>query len=921
MAASAGPLNTVVLDNGICGRNLQLGSDPTASSSATPTFLLYGDGAAASYRVFIDGALLGTFNTSNPYGNVCITTTVALSQGAHTLTGNELSPHATYTVTPFQFSVDTVPPAVPSAPVLNPSTDFGRHRRQHHDLPVPEPERHVRAECPDPGLRRPRGGRRWASRQHGPLDGHDDDALDCPPHPHRDRVRPGRQRQRPVGRPQPDDHLRRPATAPGAPSLTSATAGNGSVTLAWSAPANGGSPITGYKVYRGTSAGTDAAHDARQRHELHRHGPTNGTTYYYKVSALNAVGEGGLSERALRHARRARHRARRTQLDQRHAPATAPSARLERARRTAARAITGYRVYRGTSAGTADAAHDARQRHRLDQHRRSPTAPPTTTRSAPSTRSARAPARTSAPPRPPRPPPRPARPPSTRRTAGNGSVTLAWSAPAPTAARAITGYKVYRGTSAGTGRPAHHARHRHRLDRQRRRQRHHLLLQGQRPQRGRRGRPVERALAPPPPRPPPRPAHPRLNRRPPATAASRSPGARPLQRRLRDHRLQVYRGTSAGNGPAHHARQRHQLHRQRRSPTAPPTTTRSAPSTRSARAAVERALRHPRRARHRARRTHASTRRHRRQRQRHARLERARSNGGSRDHRLQGLPRHQRRHGRPARHARHRHRLHRHQRSPTAPPTTTRSAPSTRSARAPTRTSAPPRPPPRHRARRTRPQPAPPPATAASRSPGARPAPTAAPRSPATRSTAAPAPARQTLLTTLGTVTGYTDNGARQRHHLLLQGQRPQRGRRGRPVQRALRHPRRARHRARRTRPQPAPPPATASVTLAWSAPASNGGSPITGYKVYRGTSAGNADAARHARQRHQLHRHQRHQRHDLLLQGQRPQRGRRGRPLQRALGHASCCEDPLNLLYGDGAAARYGNSSSTARRSATSTL
>ena len=32
-AASAGTMNTVVLDNGICGRNLQLGSDPTEFGS------------------------------------------------------------------------------------------------------------------------------------------------------------------------------------------------------------------------------------------------------------------------------------------------------------------------------------------------------------------------------------------------------------------------------------------------------------------------------------------------------------------------------------------------------------------------------------------------------------------------------------------------------------------------------------------------------------------------------------------------------------------------------------------------------------------------------------------------------------------------------------------------------------------------
>ena len=92
-----------------------------------------------------------------------------------------------------------------------------------------------------------------------------------------------------------------PPTAPGAPNLTSATAGNASVALSWTAPASdGGSSITGYEIWRGTTSGaasllttvglvtsyTDAS-------------VSNGTTYYYQVAAVNAVDTGpGSNERS-----------------------------------------------------------------------------------------------------------------------------------------------------------------------------------------------------------------------------------------------------------------------------------------------------------------------------------------------------------------------------------------------------------------------------------------------------------------------------------------------------------------------------------------------------------------------------------------------------------------------------------------------
>ena len=80
-------------------------------------------------------------------------------------------------------------------------------------------------------------------------------------------------------------------TAPGAPTLNSATAGPGSVTLAWSAPSsNGGSAITGYKVYRGTSSGGEAfVASVGATTSFTDTLVSAGATYYYTVTAVNSV--------------------------------------------------------------------------------------------------------------------------------------------------------------------------------------------------------------------------------------------------------------------------------------------------------------------------------------------------------------------------------------------------------------------------------------------------------------------------------------------------------------------------------------------------------------------------------------------------------------------------------------------------------
>jgi subtilisin family serine protease len=81
-------------------------------------------------------------------------------------------------------------------------------------------------------------------------------------------------------------------TAPGAPVL-SGTAGDSAADLSWTSTAPGDSPITGYRVYRGSvSGGETLLAEVPISLAYHDAGLTNGTTYYYAVSAVSAIGEG-----------------------------------------------------------------------------------------------------------------------------------------------------------------------------------------------------------------------------------------------------------------------------------------------------------------------------------------------------------------------------------------------------------------------------------------------------------------------------------------------------------------------------------------------------------------------------------------------------------------------------------------------------
>lgn len=234
-------------------------------------------------------------------------------------------------------------------------------------------------------------------------------------------------------------------TVPGAPILNSGTAGNGQVTLSWSAPSSdGGSSITNYLIYRGSSAGSGTliATEGIVLTYVDT-GVTNGATYYYKVSAKNGVGEGARSNELSA------------------VPATVPgaptlnSATAGNAQVTLSwsapssnggNAVTSYKIYRGTSAGSESylttvgnvlsytngglangqvyfyrvSAVNAAGEGALSNEASATPAAPNTVPGAPTLNSA---------------------------TAGNGQVTLSWTAPSSDGGTAITGYKVYRGTA------------------------------------------------------------------------------------------------------------------------------------------------------------------------------------------------------------------------------------------------------------------------------------------------------------------------------------------------------------------------------------------------------------------------------------------------------------------------------------------
>ena len=85
---------------------------------------------------------------------------------------------------------------------------------------------------------------------------------------------------------------------PGAPDGVAASAGNGRRPVSWTAPADGGSPITSYTVtpyVGGVAQPATTVTGSPPATTTPITGLTNGTAYTFTVSATNAIGTGPAS--------------------------------------------------------------------------------------------------------------------------------------------------------------------------------------------------------------------------------------------------------------------------------------------------------------------------------------------------------------------------------------------------------------------------------------------------------------------------------------------------------------------------------------------------------------------------------------------------------------------------------------------------
>jgi uncharacterized protein (DUF1800 family)/fibronectin type 3 domain-containing protein len=227
-------------------------------------------------------------------------------------------------------------------------------------------------------------------------------------------------------------------TPPPAPTNLTAAPGNGQVMLSWHAAAG----ATSYNVFRGTAAGAEGSTPVMTgigATQFTNTGLTNGTTYFFKVVAVNSAGPGPVSNEAS-----ATPVAAAPPIPAPTGLTATPGNGQVTLSWSAVAGAASYNVYRGTSSngeaaapaatgitGTAFTNTGLTNGTKYFFKVRAVNGPAT---SDPSNEASATPVA----------PPAPPAPTALTATAGNAQVTLAW-----TASPGATTYNVYRGTSAG----------------------------------------------------------------------------------------------------------------------------------------------------------------------------------------------------------------------------------------------------------------------------------------------------------------------------------------------------------------------------------------------------------------------------------------------------------------------------------------